>query len=99
MTSGRIRLMAGLFELFTDEESQVRFRLVAPDGRVLAVSDQFADKQHAAAAIKDVRECAGTGLIHDLSPSSEERAGAKASRSRRPMVRAQHGFVGPFEAA
>ena len=91
--------MAGSFELFTDEESQVRFRLVAPDGRVLAVSDQFADKQGAAAAIKDVRECAGTGLIHDLSPSSEERAGAETSRSRRPTVRRRYGFVRSSGAA
>ena len=28
--------MAGTFELFTDEDSRIRFRLVAPDGSVLA---------------------------------------------------------------
>lgn len=55
--------MAGIFELFVDEDAKVRFRLLAPDGRVLAVSGQFADRTHAAAAIADVRECAGTGLI------------------------------------
>ena len=91
--------MAGSFELFTDEESQVRFRLVAPDGRVLAVSGQFADKQGAAAAIKDVRECAGTGLIHDLSPSFEERTESETFRSRRPTVRRRYGFVRPSGAA
>ncbi|MET3141331.1 UNVERIFIED_ORG: uncharacterized protein YegP (UPF0339 family) [Arthrobacter sp. UYEF10] len=57
--------MAGSFELFTDKESQVRFTLVAPDGTVLAVSGQYPDKRHAVAAINDVRECAGTGLIKD----------------------------------
>ncbi|MGC0237413.1 YegP family protein [Arthrobacter sp. SD76] len=61
--------MAGTFELFADEDSRIRFRLVAPDGSVLAVSGQYPDKYHAAAAIKDVRECAGTGLITDLAPA------------------------------
>lgn len=57
--------MAGLFELFTDLHSHIRFRLLAPDGAVLAVSHAYADKRAAAAAISDVRECAGTGLIED----------------------------------
>lgn len=57
--------MAGSFELFTDEESQVRFTLLSGDGTVLAVSGAYASKQDAAAAIRDVRECAGTGLILD----------------------------------
>ena len=92
--------MAGSFQLFTDEESQVRFRLVAPDGRVLAVSGQFADKQGAAAAIKDVRECAGTGLIHDLCPSPAQKlAESETSRSRRPTVRRRYGFVRSAGAA
>ncbi|WP_397428213.1 YegP family protein [Pseudarthrobacter sp. BRE9] len=61
--------MAGTFELFVDEDSRIRFRLVMPDGHVLAVSGQFNDKQAAAAAIKEVRECAGTGLIRDVAPT------------------------------
>ena len=61
--------MAGTFELFADEDSRIRFRLVAPDGTVLAVSGQYPDKYQAAAAIEDVRECAGTGLITDLAPA------------------------------
>jgi uncharacterized protein YegP (UPF0339 family) len=61
--------MAGTFELFADEDSRIRFRLVAPDGTVLAVSGQYPDKYQAAAAIEDVRECAGTGLISDLAPA------------------------------
>jgi hypothetical protein len=60
--------MAGTFELFVDEDSQIRFRLVMPDGHILAVSGQFTDKQAAAAAIAEVRECAGTGLIRDVAP-------------------------------
>lgn len=36
--------MAGLFELFVDAQSRVRFRLTAPDGTVVAVSKPFEDK-------------------------------------------------------
>ncbi|RAM38975.1 YegP family protein [Arthrobacter globiformis] len=62
--------MAGIFEVFVDAESQFRFRLKAPDGSVLAISAPFEDKRAAAAGIADVRECAGTGLITDLSPAA-----------------------------
>lgn len=62
--------MAGKFELFVDEDSRIRFRLVNPDGSVLAMSGQYPDKDHAADAIKDVRECAGMGLIQDLTPNA-----------------------------
>ena len=57
--------MAGQFELFTDADSQVRFRLLAADGTVLAVSKAYEDKRAAADGIMAVRECAGTGLIRE----------------------------------
>lgn len=57
--------MAGQFEIFTDAEDNVRFRLLAADGTVLAVSKAFSDKRTAAEGIMAVRECAGTGLIQE----------------------------------
>lgn len=57
--------MAGQFEIFTDAESNVRFRLLGPDGTVLAISKAYADKRAAADGIMAVRECAGTGLIRE----------------------------------
>ncbi|WP_395399846.1 YegP family protein [Arthrobacter sp. UC242_113] len=81
--------MAGVFEVFVDAESQFRFRLKAPDGSVLAVSAPFADKRSAAAGIADVRECAGTGLITDLSPAAapvRESAQATESAQVQPAV-------------
>lgn len=57
--------MAGTFELFTDFQAHIRFRLLSTDGTVLALSPAFGDKEAAAAAITNVRECAGTGLIQD----------------------------------
>lgn len=86
--------MAGSFEVFIDAESHVRFRLVAPNGAVLAVSEQFTDKRHAAAAIKDVRECAGTGLIQDLCPKSTPEPGQKQyAPPGLPVVRRPYSFL------
>ncbi len=97
--------MAGLFELFLDAHSRYRFRLKAPDGTVMAVSKVFDDKPSAVSGIRHVRECAGTGLVRDLSageppgsPSGAdaavpETAGAPAgfSPSRIPIVAGRRG--------
>lgn len=88
--------MAGTFELFVDEDSRIRFRLVTPDGTILAVSGQYPDKYKAAAAIKDVRECAGTGLIRDLAPAASlvrDRAPRLGPRFR-PFVSGKAGSLG-----
>ncbi|UKA64662.1 YegP family protein [Arthrobacter sp. FW306-04-A] len=60
--------MAGMFEVFIDEDTSFRFRLKAPDGTVVAVSRSFPDKLAAVCGISDVREYAGMGLITDLCP-------------------------------
>ena len=64
--------MAGMFELFNDEDLNFRFRITAPDGTVMATSCPFPDKQSAVAGIRDVREYAGMGHITDtcLAPAS-----------------------------
>jgi len=61
--------MAGKFEAFVDSDSFFRYRLLAPDGTVMAVSGPFEDKSALAAGIAAVRECAGTGLVTDLCPA------------------------------
>lgn len=63
---GKDITMAGQFEIFTDAEANVRFRLLGPDGTVLAVSKAYEDKRAAAEGIMAVRECAGTGLIKEV---------------------------------
>ena len=77
--------MAGQFEIFTDAESKVRFRLLAADGTVLAVSTAFDDKRQAANGIMAVRECAGTGLIREAR--SNPWTGQRASKSAAPPPR------------
>ena len=86
--------MAGVFEVFVDAESQFRFRLKAPDGSVLAISAPFEDKRAAAAGIADVRECAGTGLITDLSPAAVPVTGAQVQ----PAVPVQAAVPAPVPA-
>lgn len=76
--------MAGHFEVFTDHQSRVRFRLLAPDGTPLAVSGPFSDKKAAAAAIVDVRECAGMGLVEDHSLAAHTTAPVATGQPSRP---------------
>jgi uncharacterized protein len=61
--------MTGTFELFHDGVMSFGFRLKATNGTVLAVRT-FSDKASAVEGIRDLRECAGTGLITDLCPAS-----------------------------
>ncbi|MHC6592531.1 YegP family protein [Arthrobacter sp. C152] len=92
--------MAGMFELFIDDDAQIRFRLVAANGQVLAVSGQFTDKRAAAAAIADVRECAGMGLIQDVAtPPNLVLATAPAPRPAREAWPARPFIFGSRGAA
>lgn len=68
--------MAGKFEVFLDSDSRFRFRLTAPDGTVMAVSEAYEDKSAIAAGIAAVRECAGTGLVTDLCTAASVSASA-----------------------
>ena len=58
-------MATGTFELFTDGQANVRFRLMDAVGRELAVSCAFLDVDAAVRGISAVRECAGMGLIED----------------------------------
>lgn len=89
--------MAGNFEVFVDADSLYRFRLLGPDGTVMAVSQAFQDKPAVKAGIDAVRECAGTGLVTDLCP-----AGAAATPAplpvHEPTPAASQGGCGPRPA-
>lgn len=88
--------MAGTFELFTDFHSHTRFRLLSADGAVLAVSQAYPDTIAAAAAITDVRECAGTGLIEDHSTAAPSAVGVpRPYRRNMPRARDAHRSVKP----
>jgi uncharacterized protein YegP (UPF0339 family) len=76
--------MAGTFELFIDADASFKFRLIAPDGTVMAVSKAFGDKAAAIAGITSVREYAGMGLITDLCPGP--RTDSPAAPAQAPSV-------------
>jgi len=73
--------MAGRFELYVDEASGVRFRMIGPDGSELGVSRSFPDTRAAAAGIEAMRECAGTGLISNLCPPISEPVKARTANA------------------
>lgn len=50
--------MAGHLNLFPDQQFQIRFQLLAPNGSIVAVSGTFGHKRAAAAAVTEHREYA-----------------------------------------
>ncbi|MBP2266110.1 uncharacterized protein YegP (UPF0339 family) [Pseudarthrobacter sp. PvP004] len=79
--------MNGIFELFTDGQANVRFRLVDSEGRELAVSCSYVDKDSAVQGISHVRECAGMGLVQDhcspMTPADTKPAGSRVPANGR----------------
>lgn len=69
--------MAGMIELFNDEDSNFRFRITGPDGTVMATSCAFPDKASAVAGIRDIREYAGMGHITDMCAPAVARTAVK----------------------
>lgn len=61
--------MAGRFEIYSDEQNQLRFRLTGDDGATLVTSEPYSDKDTAVAVagIEGVPNCASTALIADLT--------------------------------
>ncbi|WP_437770135.1 YegP family protein [Arthrobacter sp. KNU40] len=80
--------MAGKFELFVDARERYRFRLKAADGTVMAVSKDFETKRAAVVGIREVRACAGMGLITDLCPSQPAASGAAPEASSPALAEA-----------
>lgn len=91
--------MAGMFEVFLDSDSLFRFRLKAPDGTVMAVSGAFADKHALADGIAAIRECAGTGLVTDLSAAHHEQRSYVPAPEHAPMPVPVRSVTGPSAAA
>jgi uncharacterized protein len=59
--------MAGKFELFEDKTGQYRFRLLAGNGEIIAVSEAYATKSGAKNGIESVKANAGTATVDDLT--------------------------------
>lgn len=61
--------MAGRFEIFRDEQQQLRFRLTGDDGATLMTSEPYDNKDTAVDGIDGIRNCASTAFITDLTES------------------------------
>ena len=55
------------FEIFKDETDQFRFRLVAPNGEIIATSEAYEAKVSCMNGIKSVKENAPKAKIVDLT--------------------------------
>ena len=59
--------MAAKFELYKDKKGEFRFRLVAPNGQTIAVSEGYKLKDSAMNGIESVKKNAPAAAIDDKS--------------------------------
>jgi len=55
------------FEIYVDAASEYRFRLRAPNGEIIAVSESYKSKDSCKNGIESVRENAPKAIIQDLT--------------------------------
>jgi len=55
------------FEIYKDKSGQYRFRLVAPNNQVIAVSEAYTTKQNCIKGIEAVKRYATSAEIKDLT--------------------------------
>ena len=60
-------LKKGKFELYKDKSGQFRFRLIAPNGEIIAVSEAYTTKQKCKQGIEAVKKYAVDAEIVDLT--------------------------------
>ena len=65
---GRTRKAEARFEINRDISGDYRFRLVAPNGQTISVSDGYSTKDGAMNGIASVRENAAVAVVDDMSP-------------------------------
>ncbi|MCZ2405030.1 YegP family protein [Paenarthrobacter sp. Z7-10] len=59
--------MAGYFELVSTPEVFYRLRMIDREGNLMAVSVTYQTREAAVAGIRQAREIAGTGHVHDCT--------------------------------
>lgn len=69
--------MSGTIELFVDADEKLKFRLVGPDGGIVAMSGSFGSKPAAVEGISMLREYAGMSLVTDLSCPGQRRGSSR----------------------
>ncbi len=59
--------MAGKFQVTKDKAGEFRFKLVATNGQVIAVSEAYKTKESAMKGIESVKANAATATIEDMT--------------------------------
>jgi uncharacterized protein YegP (UPF0339 family) len=62
--------MAGKFQVYQDKSGEFRFKLVASNGQVIAVSEGYKSKASAMNGIESVKTNAPTAVIEDKTAAS-----------------------------
>lgn len=55
------------FEIFEDKSGEYRFRLLAPNGKIIATSEGYSTKSNCKDGINNVKEYAPVAQIKDLT--------------------------------
>ena len=56
----------GTFEIYADPEGEYRFRLRAPDGEIVAVSEGYAEKSSCRSGIERIKRYAPAAIIAEI---------------------------------
>lgn len=59
------------FELYEDVNSQFRFRLIAPNGEIIAVSEGYSSKQNAKKGIRAVKQYTAEAKMFEVQDENE----------------------------
>lgn len=62
-----IYLRKGKFEVYKDKSGQFRFRLVAPNGEIIATSEAYTTKQKCLQGVESVKRYASDAEVVDLT--------------------------------
>jgi hypothetical protein len=54
------------YELFTDKEKKIRFRLKAPNGKIICASEAYESTRNAKIGIASLQKFAGSEIQEDL---------------------------------
>jgi len=81
--------MAAKFVIFSDKAKKIRFRLVAPNGEIIAVGEAYESKAACLNGIKSIQKNAPVAAIVDetLQKEPAKKPAAKKSAAKKPAAK------------
>lgn len=82
--------MAAKFVMFLDKAKKYRFRLVAPNGEIIAASESYESRASCVNGIKSIQKNAPIALVVDETEKKEpaKKAPAKKPAAKKPAAKA-----------